>query len=111
MSQLPGTFNFGDYVSGDTVPAVPMTFPSDMDFTGSTALLQFRRAPGETEVLALTDTSGISIATNVVTIEKFTAPTVNEKTIYFYDLQITTSGGDVRTWSHGSITIWPDISR
>lgn len=107
--QLPGRYNFGTVLSGDTVPARTARF--EMDLTGYQAKIQFRPWPGGTEVLTKEVGSGLTINGFDLVIGAFTAPTVDAQTKYHYDLQLTAPSGAVRTYLEGAMVVRADITR
>lgn len=110
--RVPGRYDFGKVVSGDTYPAVPITFSDISDLAGYSAKMQFRKSAGDTLALELTTAdSSITLSGGTLTVQPFTIPTADSSTIYQYDLSLTDAGGAVRTYLHGSMHVIPDITR
>ena len=81
------------------------------DFTGATLAFTIKEVKGGSNVLALTISSGITVASNVITITA-TASQTNALSVkrYVYDLKFTSSGGAVSTWMLGGFSVEQDVS-
>lgn len=83
-----------------------------IDLSAATVLLQVRpTATSNTLTLAITNGNGITIGgddNNQVTIYKLINIAAGE---YVYDLQITYSSGQVKTYLHGEFIVSDDTSR
>lgn len=86
-----------------------------IDLTGYTAALQLRTtAAATTTVLSLTTGSGITItgATGTIQVHATAAQTMAIPAgIYFYDLEITSSGGIVTRLIQGTQTVSAEVTR
>lgn len=108
--QLPGKYNFGSVVSGDTISAKTITF--SFDLTGYSAKLQMKSATQDTlPTIDLATGSGLTVSGNSIVIESFTAPTTDSSTTLYYDLELTGPSGNKRTYLSGTLHIVADISR
>lgn len=81
------------------------------DFTGASLAFTIKEHPSASAVLALSIGSGISIASNVVTITATAAQTADLLIKrYVYDFKITSSGGAISTWMLGGFSVEQDVS-
>jgi hypothetical protein len=107
-SSIPATVDFTAW-KGDTFRrALTVTDESDVawNFSGASVKLYLRESPEASPVLTLQSGSGVSIASNVVTIEITSAQTDALKIrSYLYEIEYTGSGGDVRTWIAGKLLL------
>jgi hypothetical protein len=85
-----------------------------IDLTGATIHMQLRKAPGGNVFLNFISTGSAGITITDATAGKFK---INETIInidantYLYDIQITFSSGEVRTWISGQFAVLNDITR
>lgn len=94
MEDAPGNYRFPNAIEGNTVSAKTMTFLQDgLPMTFTSAVLTFKDASGETARTA-TSGSGLTIASNVVTVDEFTAMAAGT---YKFDMTFTMTDGDVKT--------------
>ena len=108
---LPATYNFPGVLSGDSTSEISFTF-AGVDLSGSSVAMQFRKTVGGDVSVDLSTSGGdIIIASDVVTVSPFSAPSVDKKTVFLYDIEFTLSGGEVKTYLTGSLTVTPDITR
>lgn len=85
-----------------------------INLTGATIHMQLRKAPGGPVFLNLTSVSSAGLTITDATAGKFKINTtiINlEANVYLYDIEITFSSGEVRTWVSGQFTILNDITR
>lgn len=102
---------------GDTFDEVAFELKKDgvaVDLTGATIHMQVRKAPGSPVLLDFISTASAGITITDATAGKFK---INSTIInldangYLYDIQITFSSGEVRTWISGQFTVSNDITR
>ena len=102
---------------GDTFDEVLFELKKDnvaINLTGATIRMQLRKAPGGPVFLNLTSVSSAGLTITDATAGKFKINTtiINlEANVYLYDIEITFSSGEVRTWVSGQFTILNDITR
>jgi len=104
------TYNFPDHIKGDTFKSREITF--GFDLTGAKIDMQFKSIKGGRVVFTWStteDSISITDAINGVVLMK-TRVLGYRKDSYIYDLQITNSNGDVRTYFGGKINITQDIT-
>ena len=98
----------GIYISGGLA-----TSPANL--TGYTAALQLRSLPTDpTAVLSLTSASGITITavSGKVAVHATAAQTAGiDEGVYFYDCEITSSGGIVTRLVQGQVVVSPEVTR
>ena len=108
--QIPGTYNFGKVVSGDTITSKTITF--DFSLAGYSAKLQMKRAAQDAApVVDLQEGSGLQISGSSLIVDQFTAPTTDAGLILHYDLELTSPEGVRRTYLTGTLQVMADISR
>jgi len=105
----PATYNFEDTVRGDTIKTRDVTILLDGSPASITTARMYIRGKNDSLVYK---NDNLTVNTNVVTI-----PTIaGSETKNFpvdtlqYDLEVTLSGGVVRTYMQGSITILKDYT-
>lgn len=82
-----------------------------INLSGSTPKIEIRKGCGGTLMLTLTSGNGITIGgtnNNVLTISK--AITI-DKGNYHWDLQVTFSGGSVKTYLTGDFIVYDDVTK
>lgn len=91
-----------------------------LDFTGSTARMQIRRAlPDDEVILELTTTNGMINALaddglvkfNVNAGETADLPTDNVDQVWVYDLEVQDGSGGVVRLMQGSVVVYPEVTR
>ncbi len=110
-----GTYNLADHHKGDTWNGVQFTILSNgsaVDLTSATVRVMFRRESKTGKVVkSLTVGSGVTLtdaSNGVLTIDAFTLDW--SPNTYFYDVEVTLSGGTIRTYVEGYIKINQDSS-
>jgi hypothetical protein len=82
-----------------------------INLSGATVYIQVRKGCGGTLALTLTNGSGVTIggaSNNQITVSKL----VNiDKGNYVYDLQVTFSGGVVKTYLEGDFIVYDDVTK
>jgi hypothetical protein len=102
---------------GDTFDEVLFELKKDgvaINLTGATIHMQLRKAAGGPVFLNLISTAsaGITITDAVAGKFKINTTIINlEANVYLYDIEITFSTGEVRTWVSGQFTVLNDITR
>ena len=105
------------HIKGDTFEAVNFAVIKNavaVNLTGATIKMQLKKECGGIPFLSLT-----TVASNGLTITNATGGLfkINKQIIniseynYLYDIEITFSNGDVKTWVEGIFTINCDITR
>jgi len=107
-SSIPATVDFTLW-RGDTFRrALTVTDDSDQDwnFTDAEVRLYVRNNQEDSALITLETGSGINITDNIVTIELTDAQTNElQARSYLYEIEYTSSGGDVTTWIVGKLTL------
>ncbi len=105
-----GTYNFASQYQGDTFFGATFTILIDgtpLSLVGVSILMQVKDKPAsESAAQSLMVGSGISITdavNGVFEVEPFAITQVPG--MYHYDIQITDSGGSVRTYVKGTFTV------
>ena len=102
-----------DAFSGDTVRAKHFEF--SISLANVTAVkIQLRDKVIGSLKQSFTLDDGISVDENIITLEAFKAPEVSEKLksrVYKWDLELTFSNGDVRTYIYGDFRVHSGVSR
>ena len=113
---IPVTTNLDDIYSGDRFK--PIEFVIDvngvpLDLTGCTVRMQFRKnvnSNNNPDYEFSTDEGNIDISSG--TIKTVFIPKLEiDGGLYSYDLEVTTSTGEVTTYVRGSIKVIEDISK
>jgi archaellin len=108
-SILPGDLDIEMYQNDTLRKTVTITEGGDpVDMTNATVTMQVRTRAGEDVLLELTEGDGLSVATNVITVEK---DVDLEKGNYKYDLQVAFDSGITRTYLAGAFIVTADITR
>lgn len=99
--------DFKDAFSGDTVRAKHFEFSISLaNVTNAKIQLRDKVIGSLKQSFELDD--GILVDGNIVTLEAFEAPEVSEKLksrVYKWDLELTFSNGDVRTYIYGDFRV------
>lgn len=108
-------YNLPDGYKGDTYQANQFTITLNgvvLDLTGSSIKIQFRKEKKTgAAVKTITDGSGITITNptgGVFVIDKFDMIFVPN--LYYYDIQITDSSGDIFTYVFGTLNVVQDVT-
>lgn len=112
------TYNFTDRIKGDTSKVVEFTLLKDtvpVDLTGASIRMQLRKSKTSGSI-ALTLHSGASggiiitsAAAGIFQIDAFTVEVAANT--YVYDIEITLSTGEIKTWIEGEFNVLQDITR
>ncbi len=107
---LPGTYDFGEYIVGDTVSQRTLTItrtpeggsPSPENLTGATVIWTFYDHAG-VQRLQMTEGSGLSHTGvgGVVTLDQFVVP--DQHGVYSHHLEIDYPDGRERTYISGAL--------
>lgn len=110
---LPQVYDFLPRLTGDTWPGIVFSIEVDSvaeDFTGCIVEIAFKKShlTSTVSLLLSTETSDITISTNVITVE----PRILELLpgSYIYDLQVTYPDSRVRTFLKGSFKVLRDVT-
>lgn len=100
----------GDTWNPGTITATVAGTP--VNFTGYTATMELRNAISNDVALTLTSpSSGIALTSlGVITITMTAAQTNDLLGVYNYDLQITNTSNEIRTYTYGTITVGSDVT-
>lgn len=110
------TYNIPDHVKGDTFEGVQFNVTvngSALNLTGATIKMQLKpnANPGTTATLTLDTTDGITITDAVNGQFEIDQQVIDiAADCYYYDIQITLSGGSVKTYIKGNWNITQDIT-
>jgi hypothetical protein len=106
------------HIKGDTFDEVAFELKINntaVNLTGAVIRMQLRKtASDSTAALSLTSASSAGITITNASAGQFK---INKQIIdievfnYSYDIQFTFSGGDVKTYVHGTFNITPEITR
>jgi hypothetical protein len=106
------------HIKGDTFDQVAFELKINntaVNLTGAVIKMQLRKTASDaTAALSLTSASSAGITITNASAGQFK---INKQIIdievfnYSYDIQFTLSGGDVKTYVHGSFNITPEITR
>ena len=119
-AQLPYIHNLVCYSGDDfavTIEAEPGT-ASPVNFAGATAKMSIKSRPADDEgdallVLTSTPAAGLSFPgageIHIQLTDTQTAALPNAA--LYYDIQVTSSGGAVRTYTRGQLIVKPDVTR
>ena len=105
------------HIKGDTFEAVNFAVIKNavaVDLTGATIKMQLKKECGGIPFLSLTTVSsnGLTITNATGGLFKINKQIINiSEYNYLYDIEITFSNGDVKTWIEGIFTINCDITR
>lgn len=108
----PGTYNFGQYVAGDTVTSKRFTItqgetPVAVDLTGATIKIDFVYKKNR---VSKTIGSGITIVDASDGIFDLDAFSLSVSGIWNYDVQITLADTTIHTWVSGTIEVLDDVT-
>lgn len=109
-------YNFPDHIKNDTFNAQPFSVSrngSAINLTGATIAMMLRlvKTQASPDLSLSTATSGITITTAVDGEFEIDEQVISiDAGIYFYDLQLTESGGKVTTLQQGTWTITQDVT-
>lgn len=105
-----GVYHFTECTNEDTVPQTVFTFTetendvtTDLDLTGTTITMTIKNASGTVLAERMTTDSEIIIATNVVTVLAFNAP--SEAGAHTYDIQVDFPDGTRKTYLRGKFPV------
>lgn len=113
----PTTYKINDQYKGDTFNGVTFTLKegaekTPIDLTGATILSQFRTKE-VTGVIQQTFSigSGITVTNATGGVFKIDSFILDWNTgTFFYDIQITFSNGDIRTYVKGTLNVIQDVT-
>ncbi len=110
-----GTYNLETTITGDTFNQVSFAVApngSPLNLTGYTIKLQIRNTYTSTAVKSLEIGSGITVTNAAGGVFRIDAFVVDFAAgTYVYDIQLTSSGGVVKTYIAGEMVILNDVTR
>lgn len=108
------TYDFPDHVKGDTFEGVQFTITvnsSALNLTGATIRMQMRLNSNAPVVKEFSVGNGLTLTTPASGIFTFNKQVISVPPgVYYYDIQITLSNGDIKTYITGTWTIIQDIT-
>lgn len=111
----PGEFNFPDHTKDDTFEGVEFILEengSPIDLTGASIRMMLKLTPQDDAALTVfTPSDGLTITDAVNGIFQFDEQVISvDAGEYFYDIEVTDSGGKVTTYVSGRWIICQDIT-
>lgn len=113
---VPGTYNIPDHYRNDTWQGLVFNIVANgvpVDLTGAAVKISFRRHSKDNSVEDTRTGAGQAAVTDgpngEITFYGYVVTYV--AATYYYDLQVTTSGGDVITYVAGTWTIIEDVTK
>lgn len=107
------TYNISAY-NNDTFPGVNFTVTVNtvvLNLTDATIRMQVRKSRNETPILDLALGTGLTITDAAAGKFKIDEQIISGTPgMYYYDIEITLSGGDVKTYIKGTFTIVGDVT-
>lgn len=113
---IPGCFNWPAQYAGDTAEIQSFQILEDdepLDLTGATVTMQARRGPGQPVLIDLTSVASAGIEITDETDGAFNVggyENPNIEATLRYDLQVTFSSGDIRTYINGVYPIYAQVT-